>query len=536
MYFHRIIPSLVVAFALVASPAFAQGEVRQDTGTNKQNATATQSQPSSSGDEQANPPRTEGDTSTDIFSLLPTDSVTDHVLKTRTQELTYTATAGTLSLFGQDGARTAKIFYTAYVARNRQPGRPLTFAFNGGPGAASAYLHLGLVGPRILDFGPNGQGGTSPTLVDNPDSWLEFTDLVLIDPVSTGWSRAASVSVASNFYGVGQDAESIAKTIALYVNHNERMASPKYLLGESYGGFRAAKVASALKDDQGILVSGIIMLSPLIEGQLLFGASQYPLGAALQLPSLAAAELERRKAFSLNEIREAEQFAMTDYLVTLAGPEPSGNKAKAFYARVSQLTGIPEAVVSRTRGFLTDAYVKHSKSDEFEVVSPYDASFAVSDPYPESDADRSNDPVLDGFTRAYGAAFASYARNELGFRTELTYTLLAENVNDRWKWSRRGENGGTRAQASATDDIRDLLSVIPSFHLLVAQGYSDAITPYGISKYVIDHLPSSLAAGRVGLKLYRGGHMFYTRPSSRHDLSTDARGFFSGQMGKAQGE
>jgi carboxypeptidase C (cathepsin A) len=535
LYFHRIILASAVALAFLASPAFTQGGARQDTGADNHNAT-TRSQLSSKGDEKANPPRTDGDASTGIFNLLPADSVTDHVLKTRTQELAYTATAGTLDLFGQDGGRSAKIFYTAYVSRNRQPGRPLTFAFNGGPGAASAYLHLGLVGPRILDFGPNGQDGTSPTLVDNPESWLEFTDLVLIDPVGTGWSRAASDNIASNFYGVNQDAESIAKAVALYVNHNERMASPKYLLGESYGGFRAAKAASALKDGQGILVSGIVMLSPLIEGQLLFGASQYPLGAALQLPSLAAAELERRNAFSVMAIREAEQFAMTDYLVTLAGPEPSGNQASAFYARVSQLTGIPEAVVSRTRGFLADTYVKHSKGNEFEVVSPYDASFAVSDPYPESDADRSNDPVLDGFTRAYGAAFASYARNELGFRTEMTYTLLANDVNDRWEWGRRGQNGGAQAQASATGDIRDLLSVTPSFRVLVAQGYSDAITPYGISKYVIDHLPASLAAGRVDLKLYRGGHMFYTRPSSRHDLTVDARAFFSGQIRKVQGE
>lgn len=533
MSFHRTLACLAVAFGLAASPALSQNDTRQYSGANAHNAMISQSQPSSG---KAAPQKTNGVASTGILSLLPADSVTDHILRIKTQDLAYRATAGTLDLFGQDGAPSAKIFYTAYVARNRQPGRPLTFAFNGGPGAASAYLHLGLVGPRILDFGPGGHDGTSPTLVDNPDSWLEFTDLVLIDPVGTGWSRAANDSVASNFYGVGQDAESIAKAIALYVNHNDRMASPKYLLGESYGGFRAAKVASALKDGQGILVSGIIMLSPLIEGQLLFGASQYPLGAALQLPSLAAAEMERRNTFSTKAMEEAEAFAMSDYLVTLAGPEPSGKTAIDFYARVSQLTGIPEAVVSRTRGFLTDAYVKHSKGNEFEVVSPYDASFAVADPYPESDADRSSDPVLDGFTRAYGAALASYARHELGFRTEMTYTLLASDVNERWEWGRRGPNGGTRAQVSATGNIRDLLSLIPSFRVLVAQGYSDAITPYGISKYVIDHLPSSLAAGRVGLKLYRGGHMFYTRPSSRQELSSDARAFVLAATGKAHGE
>ncbi len=270
-----------------------------------------------------------------------------------------------------------------------------------------------------------------------------------------------------------------------------------------------------------MLVSGIIMLSPLIEGQLLFGERQYPLWAALQLPSLVAAELERRNAFNLKIIEDAERFAMNEYLVTLAGPEPSGNKAKAFYARISQLTGIPEAVVSRTRGFLDDAYIKHSRSDEFEVVSPYDASFAVADPYPESDVNQSNDPVLDGFTRAYGAAFASYARNELGFKTELTYTLLADDISHRWDWGRRGKNGGTRTQASATGDIRDLLSVIPSFRLMVAQGYSDAITPYGMNKYVIDHLPSTLAAGRVDLKaLSRRAYVLY---AAKFPASTERR-------------
>lgn len=522
MHLKRIILLLAIAFTCLASSASAQETARQVT--NGDNHTAAQSPKSST---------PEIDAASGILGQLPTDSTTDHVLRTTKGEVPYTATAGTLSLFGQDGTRTAKIFYTAYVARDRQPGRPITFAFNGGPGAASAYLHLGLVGPRILDFGPSGQDGTSPTLVDNEDSWLAFTDLVLIDPVGTGWSRATSDSVAASFYGVGEDADSIAKAIALYVTHNQRTASPKYLLGESYGGFRAAKVASTLKDRQGILVSGIIMLSPLIEGQLLFGERQYPLWAALQLPSLAAAELERRNAFNLKIIEDAEQFAMTEYLVTLAGPEPAGDKAKAFYARVSQLTGIPEAVVSRTRGFLGDAYIKHSRSDEFEVVSPYDASFAVVDPYPESDSNQSSDPVLDGFTRAYGAAFASYARNELGFKTEMTYTLLANNVNDRWEWGRRGS---TRTQASATGDIRDLLSLIPSFRLMVAQGYSDAITPYGMSKYVIDHLPSTLAAGRVGLKLYRGGHMFYTRPSSRRALSADARDFYAARSVNLQGE
>lgn len=461
-----------------------------------------------------------------ILALLPDDVKTEHVLETANGKLVYQATAGTMTLFGQNGRPSAKIFYTAYTAKDAGLQRPLTFVFNGGPGAASAYLHLGLVGPRIVQFDDAAKGGTTPSLVDNPQSWLGFTDLVLVDPVGTGWSRASDSETAGNFYGVRQDADSLAKAISLYVQRNERLASPKYLLGESYGGFRAAKVASALKKDQGILVAGIVMLSPLIEGQLLFGATDYPLGAALQLPSLAAAELERHNAFDLEVVDNAEKFAMGEYMQKLAGPEPKGEDADRFYRRIAELTGIPADAVARTRGFLGNIYTKTSVSGS--VVSPYDAGQAVADPYPESLLDHADDPVLDGYTRAYAAAFASYARHGLHFETEMTYSLLSDDVNRRWDWA-GGHDGETRSTASATSDLRDLLAVIPSFRLLVAHGFSDALTPYGSSKYVLDHLPSALAEGRAALKVYRGGHMFYTDTTSRLALTEDARRFYQAE-------
>jgi carboxypeptidase C (cathepsin A) len=466
--------------------------------------------------------------SSGIFTLTPPDSVTEHSLKRGTEILPYRATAGTLDLIGQSGERSAKIFYTAYVAQDRPSDRPLTFVFNGGPGAASAYLHLGLVGPRVLEFGERQDDGTRPTLTDNPDSWLTFTDLVLIDPVGTGWSRAANNDVAASFYGIRQDAESLAKIIALYMQKNGRLPSPKYLVGESYGGFRAAKVAAALKETQGILVSGIVMVSPMIEGRFLWGANDDPLTAALRLPSLAAAELERENAFDANRVDEAERFAMSDYLVSLAGPPLRGPLADAFYARVSALTGIPRQQVSRTRGFVGDIYTKQA-AGEGKVVSPYDAAHSIVDAYPEAATSRNDDPVLDGYTRAYGAAFAAYARDELGFKTDMTYTLLNEDVNRRWEWN-GGRGGNSRVTATAANDIRDLLSVIPQFRGMVAHGYSDVLTPYGFSKYVIDHLPPALSAGRVQLELYRGGHMFYTAPASRAAFSQAARTFYKSSL------
>ncbi|MCV9944646.1 MULTISPECIES: S10 family peptidase [unclassified Rhizobium] len=461
-----------------------------------------------------------------VLKLLPADSITEHALTIGGRKIAYTATAGTLDLFGQDGAQTGAIFYTAYVARDSGASRPLTFAFNGGPGAASAFLHLGLVGPKVLDFGPDGRDGANAKLVDNPQSWLDFTDLVLIDPIGTGWSRTAKADDASNYYNVSADAQSIAKAIALYIAHNNRSNSPKYLLGESYGGFRAAKVASALQESQGIIVAGAVMLSPLLEGQLMFNADQFALGAALELPSLAAAELDRHNAFDEEKQKAAETFALGDYLTTLAGPPPTGAEAAAFYGRIAALTGIPEDIVTRNRGFLGSSFVKHSDEGSGEVMSSYDASFAAPDPYPESDYDRGDDAILDGFTRAYGGAFADYARNELGFRTEMTYSLLDGDISRRWEWG-GGRGGGSRFQASATDDIRQLLAANPAFHLLIAHGYSDLVTPYGVSRYVVDHLPLSLAGGRVGLKLYRGGHMFYTRADQRAAFTADAKAFYA---------
>lgn len=478
--------------------------------------------PAASSQETETPPQAASQTG--IFDLVPGDSVTEHALPTPEGPLAYTATAGTLDLYGQDGKRTAKVFYTAYVAGKGGPERPLTFAFNGGPGAASAYLHLGLVGPKVLEFGKDRDDGTRPLPKDNPDSWLSFTDLVLIDPVGTGWSRAADDEAARRFYGVRQDAESLAKIIALYTQKNRRLGSPLYLLGESYGGFRAAKVAAALKETQGVLVSGVLMVSPLIDGRFLFGAEDDPLSAALQLPSLAAAEMERRGAFDAGRLREAERFAMTDYLVTLAGPAPAGAQADAFYGRIADLTGIARDEVAKARGFLDGLYAKRS-GDAGRIVSPYDAAYSAPDAYPQSPESRNDDPILDGFTRAYGAAFAAYARDELGFRTEMTYSLLNTDVNRRWEWN-DGRGGDGRANAGVSGTLRDLLSTIPRFRLAIYHGYSDALTPYATSRYVLEHLPLALAQGRGELKVYRGGHMFYVDPAARRQMTEDVRRFY----------
>ena len=500
---------LLVALTLAASAATALAQGHPDRGGSERSDRQGEPPQNGGGHQEQNAPG--------VLSLLPGDAVTEHSIDLKSGKLAYTATAGTFSLFDQSGSRSAEIFYTAYVAKTDNPAaRPVTFVFNGGPGAASAFLNLGLVGPRIAEFGNNGRDGSQVRLADNPDSWLAFTDLVLIDPVGTGWSRAAKPDEGHFFWSVHGDAESMAKVVALYVAKNSRAGSPKFILGESYGGFRAAKVARVLQSDQGIVVSGHPDGIADARRPLPIRRRPLALGAALQLPSLAAAELERSGAFSTEALAKAEHFALSDYLSTLAGPPPQGDAAKNFYARVAKITGLSVDAIARSRGFIRDDYVKNLAGDH-KIVSHYDATFASDDPYPETPAARGPDPILDGMIRAYGGAFAGYARNELGFKTEMTYNLLDGSISSKWDW----EQG--HGQPGVTDDLRVLLALTPSFRLMIAHGYSDMVTPYAVTRYLLQHLPPFEGKERTELKLYRGGHMFYLDPESRKAFTADAR-------------
>ena len=455
-----------------------------------------------------------------VLRLLPADAVSEKQITIAGKPFPYTATAGTLSLYDQNGDRLAAVFYTAYVAKGIPAARrPITFAFNGGPGAASAFLHLGLVGPRIIDFGPDGRDGAAAKLRDNPETWLAFTDLVMIDPIGTGWSRTAKADAGSAFRSVTGDADSIAKVIALYIAHNGRIGSPKYLLGESYGGFRAAKVARAMQNDQGIVASGIVMVSPMLETSYQWGGDRDAFRAALHFPSLAAAELERTKQFTPEAMAAAERFALTEYLTTLAGPKPTGEKAREFYEKVGKIIGLSADDVAKSNGYVRDAYIAKLEKQGIQV-SNYDATFTVPDPVPGSNLDRGGDPMLNGFTRALSGVFVSYAREELGFKTDITYTLLANTRG--WDW------GGGIRDAGVTNDLSALLTLDQSFRLLVTHGRSDLVTPYGVSRYLLDQLRPVAAPERVQLATYRGGHMFYFSDEQRRAFTADAKLFYQG--------
>ncbi|GGF21577.1 peptidase S10 [Aliidongia dinghuensis] len=505
----RLTACLAAAFlVLQPGPAHAQDTSAQDA-------------PAKQGEADHQPERKA--TPSGLFALLPPDSVTRHTIDAAGRKLAYTATAGTLPVRDDKGEEIARVFYTAYVADGAKPGdRPITFAFNGGPGAGSAYLQLGLAGPYRLDLG-NGDGAEAK-LVENPETWLDFTDLVFLDPVGTGYSIAAKPEAAAKqFWGVRQDADYLARLVDLYLVRNGRMASPKYLLGESYGGLRAAKIARALQRDQGVVLQAITMVSPLIEANMLFGARGNPLVAALRLPSLGAAELTRKGTFTPTALAEIEQFARTEYLSTLVGKPPVGEAAATFYGKVAELTGLAEPLVAQYRGLVPiEAMGKHFRAADGDIVSLYDATLAAPDPFPDSEQTRHDDPALDGFTRAFAGGFAGYAHDQLGFKTDLDYRLLAEDVNEKWDWHSGGPN-----LPGAMDDLRQLLALDPSLKLTVAHGYTDLMTAYGISRYLLDHLPEMGEPGRVQLKLYPGGHMLYLVPDSRRALTRDVQALYS---------
>lgn len=457
---------------------------------------------------------------------LPAEMVSAHTLQLGGREIAYSATAGSINLRNDKGERTAEIFYVAYILNGANAAlRPITFAFNGGPGAGSAFLHLGALGPRVLDFGD----GRAPPfgerkLVDNPDTWLDFTDLVFIDPVGTGYSRAliSGDDAAKAFLGVRQDLDTLGVVIRLALASLDRFASPLFLVGESYGGFRAAKLPAILARDQGLQVAGAVMISPVLEFSLMHDDAFNPMSWALRLPSYAAVNLEAQGKLSDAALREAERFALGEYLSAFVAPPRDAERQARLYAAIAKLIGLPEEVVARWEGTVPlSIFIKEARHGENALVSRYDGSVAGMDPAPWAYTPQSGDPILEGLKAPITAAFVTYARDELKFKVDRSYDLLSSEVNRRWEW-REGNRFGAPSP-SASEDLKQALALNPRLRVLVAHGMTDLQTPYLASRYVIEHLPRAVTQDRAQVMLYAGGHMMYLRPESRAKLRADAR-------------
>jgi carboxypeptidase C (cathepsin A) len=458
----------------------------------------------------------------DPARLFPPDAVSQHVLAQGEKRLPYVARAGSLPLLGPKGEVSARIFSVAYTLNEQAADRPVTFVFNGGPGAASAFLHLGTMGPRAVNFSANGAAALQPVaLADNPDAWLDFTDLVFVDPVATGYSRSAAGSEEADkaFFGVEKDADALADFVRLYLTRAGRTLAPVFLAGESYGGFRVALLAQRLVES-GTAVRGVVMISPALDFSLLRASGSAFLPLALVLPSLTVTHLERRDGpeAPLEILPEVERFARSAYLVHLAAGRKNDAEIDKTLARYTGLA--PDVIRDHLSRVSTRTFTREYEKGGQRVLSRYDAT--VSAPVPRR-SEVHFDPILDGAVAVLTPAFTQYARAELGYRTDLEYRLLNREVSGRWDY---GTSPTRQGFASALDELQKARTHNPALGVLIVHGYTDLVTPYGVSQYLIDQLAPIESARPVELKVYRGGHMMYLRPVSRRALGQDARAFY----------
>lgn len=464
----------------------------------------------------------------DETPALPADSRTTGQITMGGKVIKYTAIAGAMTMRDEKGQRRGDIAFTAYLVEGKNPAkRPITFAFNGGPGSASAWLHLGALGPKRLAFGNDGDVPSKAiALVDNQESWLDFTDLVFVDPVGTGWSRPAHDTDENKkaFWGVRQDLDSLSKFVALWLAKYQRLQSPKYLAGESYGGFRVPRLASSLQTSEGVGVQGVVVISPVIDFSLWRGSRNTPFAYVATLPSMAGAAMEKAtgKDVAVDQLAEAEKYAMGEYLVDLMRGRQDLTAVDRMSDRVTRLTGLDPALVKRLGARIdVSTFVRELRRDKGEIGSRYDASITAYDPYPNSTEQAWGDPILQGAIAPVTSAIVDYTSNVLNWKVEAPYKVLNFEVNQKWDWSSNAFGGGNAADAS--DDLRKALALDKSLKMLVVHGATDLVTPYLASRMVIDQVPPFGDPGRLRLKVYPGGHMFYTRDGSRRQMRDDVR-------------
>ncbi len=443
---------------------------------------------------------------------LPPDSTTKQTVTLPGRTLAFTAVAGSIRLFNDKGEPEADIAYTAYLLDGADPKtRPVTFAFNGGPGSASTWLHLGNAGPWRLSMARDALSPSAPPeLMPNAETWLDFTDLVFIDPVTTGYSRfvATGEDVRKRYFSVNGDAGSIAVVIRRWLEKSDRLLSPKYLLGESYGGIRGPKVVNNLQRQQGVGVNGLILISPVIDFREFTGSSilQY----MISLPTMTAVAREAKGPVTRADMADVEKYATTDFLLDLIKGQADIEATNRVSDKVAALTGIDQAVSRRLGGrFAENEFRRELDRRSGRVAGRYDASVSGLDPYPDSNAEFFGDAASDPLTAPMTSAVVDLTTRKLNWRPDGSYNLFSGAAIRGWDY------GGGVNPAESVDQIRQTLALDPKMKLFVAHGLFDMATPYLGSKIVLDQLPAKGFAERVKFSVYPGGHMFYSRDASR---------------------
>lgn len=445
-------------------------------------------------------------------------SVTDHSIKVGGQTIAYKATAGTLLLKDDSGEAQASVFYTAYTKADVKDAstRPLTFAYNGGPGSASLWLHMGALGPRrVLTADPSATPNAPFKLVDNAYSILDKTDLVMIDPVGTGFSRAVGKAKDKDYYGVDSDARAIAHFIKAYINKNNRWNSPKFLLGESYGTFRNAAVVNHIQQHDGIYFNGVVMVSMVLDLGTISFLPGDDLSYILYVPSYAATACYHKVLTNcgpdLNTfLQEARKFASTEYALALLKGDaiPAAEKTE-LAAKLSRFTGLsPEylakanlrvplprfmAELQRSRGLGTGRLDSRFSSPMVDLLTEYGET----------------DPQSDAISGAYVAAFNGYVREELKYMPEKDFHIFAEGANQ-WDWKHDGGSFGFPGAPNVEGDLINAMQTNQHLKVQVENGLYDMATPFFGSEYTVQHLglPDGMQ-GRIKLDYYDAGHMMY---------------------------
>lgn len=451
---------------------------------------------------------------------LPPAVVTQHTLTLPGRTLHFSAKAGAIRLSNaRDGAPLADVGFVAFQLDGVDPAtRPITFAINGGPGAGSAWLDLGAMGPwRLPMTSTRRTPSANPIPIPNADTWLDFTDLVFIDPPGTGYSRILSKdgAVKKNFYSVKGDIDALSVVIRKWLTENHRLSSPKFIVGESYGGFRAPKIAYHLEDQEGIGISGIVMISPVLDFAWFQGTNN-PLTYATRLPSLTAAARDLKGPDPRKDLADVEAYAAGPYIVDLLRGERDPQALARISEKVAGFTGLDPALVRKLGGRVDAAtFVRERNRAKGRVGSLYDALTTGYDSDPYAAHSEYADPILDVLKAPFASAMAYVTEKKLHWFVDARYEILNEEVNREWDW-------GKRQPPEAISDLRHILAMDPKLHVLVVHGATDEVTPYFASQLLINQVPPMGDANRLRLAVYGGGHMVYALDSSREALRSDA--------------
>ena len=466
--------------------------------------------------------------SDDDFKLppFPQDKTVRQSIQVGGRTLNYDATVGSLPVLDEKGKTVADVMFIAYTVPGA--GRPVTFALNGGPGASSVYLNLGAIGPKRVQFGAEGDSPSDAAILkDNAGTWLDFTDLVFIDPVGTGFShsRVKEDEAKKRFYTPKADVEYLSRIIFDWLTKNERLTSRKYLVGESYGGFRGPRITYYLQTRLGVAMNGVVLVSPYLDPGADIDRELSPLPWMLTLPSIVAANLERQGKLTDAKMSEVIDYTRSEYVADLLKGHSDPQALERIVKRVTDLSGLDPTFVRRSGGRLeTQAYLREVFRSEGKLGSRYDSNVTSWDPFPFAPTQLSNDPILDSIIAPTTTAVVDFITRTAGWKYTARYNALSYEVNSLWNdgdEKGKGEDGDGVLRGSVKE-LREAVAVDPKMNVLIVHGWSDLSCPFMASVLIADQIPVMGNQSRVRVREYAGGHMFYSRGASQLALRSDA--------------